>query len=380
MSKNLVIAIYNHPEYYPPTLSAIEYLSCRYDKVFLVHRNVQGFDWKYPENVELVAVKKLIPVRAAEQASFTDKVSWFITFTRLFFSTVRKCDADTILIYDCLPLLSLRWIYSLIKRPVILWYHNHDVADPKYLKKWSLTWWASKAENWVFPKLDIFSLPALERKVYFPLDKLKGRFCFLPNFPSVKVYERYRLQVKNDGIIKLLYQGSIGELHGLEEIIPLLGQTIKGRELQLVLKGFVSQDYLRKLQLLAEQHGVAGRVIYIGPGGYNGVISNTASCDIGIGIHKKEDIMNQTLGTASNKIYEYAALGLPVLLYNNAHFKSSLEKFSWAFFTDCSAASLVQCLESIISNYELYSHQAVADFKETLNFEHFFLPVIDSLP
>ena len=73
---------------------------------------------------------------------------------------------------------------------------------------------------------------------------------------------------------------------------------------------------------------------------------------IGIGIHRKEDIMNKTLGTSSNKIYEYAAAGLPVLLYDNQQFRNYLGKYKWAFFTDCSKASLISALETMERNIQ----------------------------
>ena len=379
MSKTLIVAIYSHPEYYPPTLNALEYLSRDYDTIYLVHRNITGFDWQYPPNVHLVSQKKLLPVREAEKTGFLKKIFWFASFTMLFFSLVRKHKPDTILFYDCMPLLSYRLFHFFMTKPNVLWYHNHDIADPAYLKKNSLTWWAWKSESWIFPKLDLFTLPAVERKTYFPMENLKGRFFFLPNFPSVKIYERYNNVKKDKNYLKILYQGSIGEQHGLEEIIPLLGTDTGQREWQLILKGFIDPVYLQRLQDLAKQYNVAGKLIYKGPGGYREVIENAAGCHIGIGIHKKPDVMNKTLGTASNKIYEYAATGMPVLLYSNEHFKEHLGTYKWAFFTDCTASSLITCLKEIVKDYENMSRQARNDFATSLNFEYYFMPLMKHL-
>jgi len=86
--------------------------------------------------------------------------------------------------------------------------------------------------------------------------------------------------------------------------------------------------------------------------------------------------MNKTLGTSSNKIYEYAASGLPVLLFDNAHFRNHLGQYKWAFFTDCTYESLIVNLEEIILNYPTLSNQARLDFEDKLNFENFIHPVI----
>ena len=93
-------------------------------------------------------------------------------------------------------------------------------------------------------------------------------------------------------------------------------------------------------------------------------------------IHKGQDTMNKTLGTSSNKIYEYAAVGLPVLLYDNEHFKSHLAKRTWAFFSDLTQESMIKNLDDIFENYNHISKSALKDFKEELNFESYFEPII----
>jgi glycosyltransferase involved in cell wall biosynthesis len=375
----LVIAIYSHPEYYPPTLSALENLSTLYESIYLLHGNTIGFDWKYPDNVTLVGSGDSFEPDEIQAASVGTKVSWFTSFTRTFYLLVKKHEPDTILLYDVLPILSYRLIRPWVKEPGILWYHNHDVVEKKYLRRYSLSWFAWKSEKWIFPRLNIFSLPAIERKEAFPMNLFKGDFVFLPNFPSKFIYKNQELKNDQPGkTIRLLFQGSIGTGHGFEQIIPLLNELVNGHTLQLVLKGFVSNEYAGNLRELAVSHGVEDRLLFIAPTGYSRVIENARTCDIGIGIHMKQDIMNRTLGTASNKIYEYAALGLPVLIYDNEHFRMTLGKYSWVFFTDASESSLKNCLQEIIDNLPSLRKAAVKDFDQ-FSFENYFKDVIDIL-
>lgn len=378
--KNLVIAIYSLPDYYPPTLNAIEYLSGQYDSISILHRNLTGSSWNYPPNVRLITPKKLYSVKEVENANIFKKIFWFLQFTLDFFSVINRVRPDTILIYDSLPVLSYQLFHSFIKRPKILWYHNHDVIDPQYVRKWSISWLAWKTEKWIFPKLNIFSLPSIERRDFFPVEKLKGKFFFLPNFPSLLIYNKYKvLQNGTTEETKILFQGSIGPLHGLEEIIGILNTCIKGKTIKLFLKGFISDAYKSELLELSAKYGVSDKIIFLPPTGYSKVIENAQTCHIGIGIHKKQDIMNKTLGTSSNKIYEYAASGLPVLLFDNAHFRNHLGQYKWAFFTDCTKVSLIANLEKIILNYPSLSNQARLDFEDKLNFENFIHPVIGYL-
>ncbi len=380
MGRNLVIAIYSHPEYYPPTLNALEFLSKRYDTIYIVHGNITGWDWPFPSNVKLLHSGELIAVREFELRPMHYKVRAFWRFARLLAKTIRSSGTKTLLVYDYLPWLAYRLTRWRLPKDLLLWYHNHDVAEAAYIRKGSISWWAWKSEQKTFPRLDIFSLPSIERKACFPMNRFGGQFFFLPNYPSVSIYKREKQQEKDQtGPVRLLFQGSIGPLHGLEEIIPLLGDTTGGRSLQLVLKGFASEEYKTSLLQLAEKNGVKDKLVFLPPTGYQEVIRNAQTCHIGIGIHKKQDVMNKTLGTASNKIYEYAASGMPVLVYDNGHFRSTLQNRSWVVFTDTSANSLREALAKIMAQYGQLGAAALKDFETELCFEHYFKPVLKFL-
>jgi hypothetical protein len=379
--KNLIITLYSPPEYYPPTLNAIEFLAQEFNTVTVVFRNYTSFNWIYPKNVTLITTGSSISVREAEGSSLISKVYFFAEYIYTLFKTFKRTKARCIMMCDYIPVLSVYLLLPLIKRPELLWYHNHDVGEAKYLRKWTISWFAWKSESWIFPQITLFSLPAIERKKYFPMLSFKGTFFFLPNFPSVKVYSRMTESFfsKPTHVIKLLYQGSIGELHGLEEIIPILNIKIGERSLNLILKGFVENNYLASLRELGRKHGTLEKIIYLPPTGYQQVVENAFTCHVGIGIHMKDDIMNNTLGTASNKIYEYAASGMPVLIYDNQHFRNALKGREWVFFTDTSRSSLLKCLSEIVNSYDRLSACARNDFENELCYEKYINPVLDHL-
>jgi glycosyltransferase involved in cell wall biosynthesis len=378
--KVLLIAIYSHPDYYPPTLNAVENLSSLYQEIYILHRNIPGLNWKYPVNVHLIGTKKQFSVQRVEKAGYFRKLIWYLAFSRKLFLTFKKYKPHAFLITDYLSILAFRLVFPFIIKPQILWYHNHDVAEEQYVKKYSMTWFSWKSEKWLFPKLDIFTLPALERKDRFPMNLFNGEFFFLPNFPSRLVYKSDIIENKyRDSTYRILFQGSIGPQHGLEELIPLLKEKILGKDLVLVLKGFISADYLSELRTIANLHKVAEKLFYVGPTDYRGVIENGRTCHIGIAIHKKTDIMNTTLGTASNKIYEYAALGLPVILFDNGHFREVLGQYKWAFFTNTEINSFRGCLMDIIRDYQSLSRAAFNDFYSKLSFEEYLEPVKEIL-
>jgi glycosyltransferase involved in cell wall biosynthesis len=377
MGKNLVMAIYSHPEYYPPTLNAIDQLAPHYDQILVLHRNITGFDWAYPPNVQLIGPEKLMPVRDAERVSTLKKIFWFIQFCGLFVRTIRAYKPQVVVLYDCIPVLCYRMTRFFFRKPMTLWYHNHDVTDPKYVRKFSISYFAWKSEAWIFSRLQMFTLPSVQRKEFFPMEKLLGEFHFLPNYPSL--IRNSLKEVKSESEYRILYQGSIGPMHGLEQIIPLLTNKYKDRSIHLVLKGFCNEDYLNTLKNLADIYAVRDKIEYLPPSGYHEVIVNANKCHIGVGIFMKADIMNRTLGTASNKIYEYAAAGLPVLIYDAKYFRESIDKKDWTFFTDGSSASINRLLEEIINDFNKISNSARADFKNCFSFDLYFEPVLQIL-
>jgi hypothetical protein len=97
-----------------------------------------------------------------------------------------------------------------------------------------------------------------------------------------------------------------------------------------------------------------------------------ASCHIGIAIFEKKDVMNNTLDTSSNKIYEYAALGLPVLYLNSSSVSEILSGYKWAFGVDMTEESMFAAITKMMSEYEVYSNSAHNSFNEELNFQHHF--------
>ena len=373
----VLVTIFNPAEFYPPTINAVEYLSEKYKSIELVTHSIDATNqWTFPENVRVTYAGKWQTDMAI--SGHIKNITRFLNYVRIFWKRLKNNQYDVILLYE--PYAALAYMLSSFfvgKRKALLWYHNHDILEPGGQGKISIGRFASKAEHSIFNKLSIFSLPSNERKEYFSMDKLKGNYFFIPNYPSKKFYSKFYTKKTPGSNLRIIYQGRIGEGHGLEEIISLLKEPLNGKQLTLCLKGIIEKNYKDALIALAEKHNVAGQVFFYGLTSYKEVPLLASTCDVGIAIHTKTDVMNKTLGTSSNKIYEYAGLGLPVLLYDNTHFKEHLGKYKWALFTDCSKQSLQQSLLEIINRYEELSSAAFTDFITELNFESYIEPLIN---
>jgi hypothetical protein len=371
-----LLVLYSHVEGYPPSLNAIQLLSAKFESISIVHRNTLPNTWVFPGNVKIVSSRKLTPYTTIKTKSPVWKAVSFLKFTRLFYAQIKKNKPDWLIIHDPLALMSWYLITKIYRSRPKVWYHNHDVilGNESFLAKY-----AYKAQNAIFKDLDVFSLPANERKINFPMESFKGNYFYLPNYPGRYLYDRYFQPRKKENSIKLVFQGHIGAGHCLEEILQILRDPNIPYDLHLVLKGFKDEAFLAGLMKLAAALDVSDRVHYHPVSSYTSVPEVASQSHIGIGIHTGQDVMNRTLGTASNKIYEYAALGLPVLLFDSPHFKSHLQEYSWAFFTDGSVKNLKQVILEILNNYEQFSTAARNDFNRKLNFEFAFKDVLQQL-
>lgn len=376
---NLVVGIYYHPEAYPPTLNAVAELSKCFDHITVVHRPHLKGSWKYPANVKAVASGSFVTGAQQERSTVTKKVLFFRRFMADLLKAIRAESASVVLLYDVHALFAYRMIRPLIGGKHIAWYHNHDVSELERERKYSIGWFACKTEKKIFKELDIFTLPTADRLRYFPMNTFTGKQFVIPNYPSLDFYGSFYKQKSIGDTVRLIFQGRIGEGHGFEEIIPLLSQTVNGKQLQLILKGFCDEQYKQRLLELAGEYKVSDRLTFAGFTAYEEVPRLAASCHIGIGIFAKHETMHITLGTASNKLYEYAAVGLPVLYLDEPHFSQYLQKYEWAIPVQLNAGSIQDAIEQIINNYAQYSAAAYESFRTSLNFEGVFQPVITYL-
>ncbi len=375
-NKQIVIGLYWHPEYYPPTLNCINSLLERDYKIKIVCLNLfNGNDsGSVQDNVQIITCGKYRSIREYNQLPVLKKMILWIQFTTKLLIHLKS--QSVVLLYDPIPLLSYGIIHKLFKTKKFIWYHNHDILQQKLQRRFSISWFASKYEALFFKYLDLFTLPSEERKQCFPMISACKQYFFLPNYPVIKdVLPNNKAGVNE--FIKVIFQGSISTTSGIEHIVDILPFQWHGRRLKIILKGYIDQSYLEQIFSILEQKNCLDCLEYYPPSSYAEVFPLTASCDIGWAVFKSNDIMALTLGTASNKIYEYASAGLPVIYADYPHFTEHLSRFKWAVPTDLSPDDLKLKIINILDNYSDYSLAAINDIKNHINFGVYIRPVLD---
>lgn len=367
----IVAAVYSHPDYYPPTVNALNSLAPSVEEIIVLARNVKAYeDPKYNNKIKIRLTGRYKSIRETETASYFWKLKSFVIFTISLYKSINKSRAEWFIAYDPIPLLSFSIVRYFVKSCPKLWYHNHDVLEQNRLKKYSISWFAYRNEQKNFNKLDVFTLPSLERQKYFPMNNLKGKFFFLPNYPVRK--NIIPSAPKKDRTIKLIYQGHIGEGHGLIEIIKYLKDQKTRLDIKLTIIGFSSQEYINQLNELILNLALGECVKILEPINHNELMKLTAEHDIGLAIHQPLNVAFKTAATSSNKIYEYISCGLPVIMLNDSTYEEILGKRQWSFFTDLSNQSLDALISYIYLNKKQIADLAKADFQNELNYEKHF--------
>jgi glycosyltransferase involved in cell wall biosynthesis len=306
------------------------------------------------------------------------KIYLYVLFLIKLFYLIRVKRNSFVLAYDPIALAMTHVVRT---KKIKVWYHNHDLLEVDKSSS-IIQKLVKKLEVSEIDLVDIFTLPSVERKEYFNLNKYNGFFSILPNYPSLKLYKPFfeRRELALEDSFNILFQGSIGPGHGIEDFIKLLPKAdeIMKKRIKLNLKGKVDDKYRSELEGLALALGVSDGLVFHSYTTYDKVPELTSKCHLGIAIFTKSDTMNATLGTASNKIYEYAASGTPIVYYNSAHFEKYLGQFEWAFATDLSEKSLINIIKRIETDFVQLSLSAYSDFRKSFNFEYVVNSVLDS--
>ena len=129
---------------------------------------------------------------------------------------------------------------------------------------------------------------------YFPINELKGKFFFLPNYPSKKIYDEFfkSREKPNLNEFHIIFQGSIGEGHGIEEIISILGYNSElNKTIFLNLKGLISKEYKEMLLEIARSKNISEYIKFHGFTSYEEVPRLASKCQLGIAIFTKTGIV-----------------------------------------------------------------------------------------
>lgn len=191
------------------------------------------------------------------------------------------------------------------------------------------------------------------------------------------------LRAQNHSFDSIVFrQGSIGPGHAIESTIrsmPMWSNPNTG----FVLMGPISSEFIAEMQQLAEEHGVADRLVILPPVSYDEIFAYTGGATIGHALYSPVNANNQFSTTASNKLMEYMAASLPVLVSDRPGLRALVQTYGCGVTADeSSPASIAAAINSLLNDPDRAQHMGQAGrhaFEEVFCYDKQFAPVLTAV-
>jgi glycosyltransferase involved in cell wall biosynthesis len=374
VERRLQVFFYGNPDQYPPIINGARLLAsagfvlevfCRWDGA--------PSDVSYPGKVSVYRIKTETGSSWREYLSFVGKV-------------FRRGDKQVAAFigHDMHGLLPARLLSSHHRRPVI--YHCHDFSE-KDRRIPTGSGLVRSFERRFARGVDLVVVPDAERGAVIQ-EELR-----LPKSPLVVANSPLMIAAKRSDALQpallkhgktfsrvLFRQGRIGPGHAIETTlrsILLWDNPTWG----FVLMGPGEQSYLRTLNTSAKALGVDRQFAILPAVGYDEVPQFTCGADCGHGLYQPVTLNHRLYTTASNKIMEYMAAGLPILVSDSPSLRNLMNKYRCGLTAnEESPESIAAAVNTLLGDMEKARQMGAAGrqgFEQRFCYERQFAPVLD---
>jgi len=371
---------YNNPDHYPPMINGAFVLAQHGIRQQIICRQYQSKvmpqgQVNYPSETRVVR----LPVASGGS---------LIAYLIFIWNVLRKSEPemDIVIGYDMHGFLPARLLAWLRRRPLV--YHCHD-----YLNNAGASTLAQRIIK-TFERLfartaDLVIVPDSGRAVFMadelslrqpPMVIANAARIFHSRNRSLLVETLQKHEIQLDRVV--LRQGRIGPGHAIEVTIRSMPYW-KSDDWGFVLIGPVEPDYAGFLVSLAEDYDVASRFAILPAVSYPEVSQYTAGANLGHALYEPIHINNRHITTASNKILEYIAAGIPLLLSNSSGSDNLLSRYQVGLTADVdSPESIAEAVNTILGDDALarqMGERSRQAFENEYNYAHQYAPVIARL-
>jgi len=370
------VIFYNNPDTYPPIVNGLRLLSQAGFVCDLVCRD-DGERWgvSYPPKVNVQRVVTRGHSSWREYVGFVARV-------------MRRASSTTSVFigHDMHGLLPARLLATFYRRPLV--YHCHDFTDASRVLPLGSR--IVRAFEQRFARTaDLVIVPDRERAAYMKRALgLKKPPVVVANSPLTRPASsgaplQVALGERGKSFERIVYrQGRIGAGHGIEATlrsIPAWRSTSWG----FVVMGIGEPAYLEELTALAHSLRVEQQFVILPPVSYDRVLDFTPGADLGHALYEPVHINNLHMGTASNKVMEYMAAGLPLLVSNRSSLRALVEKYECGVTADESQPESIAIAINTLFEDEAGARRmaasASAAFDEVFSYGRQLAPVLDAL-
>lgn len=363
---------YANPDGYPPIVNSTRLLAQAGYAIDILCRN-DGQDWRieYPAT----ATVRRLPD--------TSRRTWaaYMAFVWRVWRQARP-EAAVFVGHDMHGLLPARLLASRYRRPLI--YHCHDFALEHDRLAWGGRLVAAFERRWAHTA-DLVLVPDAERgEIIRKALQLPRAPLIVANAPLQVPPPSQRLQQSLEALGHrwqriVLRQGQVGPGHALEATIrsiPFWQSDTWG----LAILGGGDPGFKRVLRQLAAGLRVQSRVAFLPAVPYDEVLQFTVGADLGHGLYEPAHVNNVYIATASNKLMEYMAAGIPLLTSDRIGLRDLVSRYACGVVADESdPQSIAQAVNQLLADPEQAQQMGANGrraFSEVFCYEKQFAPVL----
>jgi len=272
------------------------------------------------------------------------------------------------LIITNIPLLQLKWVkyflwfWNIYKKNIICYdkiiasdlyslfplSFNHNKKNIIYDSREIYTELAihknNKIKNYILSiieKTSLYKVNVILTTANSDQDYLKKKYIQYKNIQYYNIYNYpYSFENKKNDFLRkkfnisyenkiLLYQGVIQKNRGITQLIKIIKNT---ENIYGVIVGY--GEYKKYFKNIINKMGLSGRILFLGKIPYNQLLQITSSADIGFALIPEVGISNRF--ALPNKIFEYAAAGIPTLATPLVNMKKAINKYNLGVCIDYS--------------------------------------------
>ena len=384
MKAPLLITLYSNPDYYPPTVYAVRILSS-YFRIHILCRNMEKPFQDWPAGVTIERFGKYASVGDKEAAGACAKLIEYAKFVARARVLIKEIRPALVYAYD-----PHAFVASIVGRmvgsstPVI--FHQHELPEMRSLSWASLQGWVVWAALRGTKSADATVFPEKYRAREWLMAAGDSRApIIVPNCPdqsyfpapadwSGTIAERYCAR-------EAVYVGSVGADNGHLEALRAI--AIADGNVRLRVIGSFRPEFETNFNKLARELGVTKRISLDGWIAHDEVPARRSGSSAGLSLYKPVTKNLEYMGSASNKLFEYAAMGMPVVVPDRASYRDFLGDAEWVTYADVEQpASIARAIDSIFADRERYiamSRAARRAFEEQYNYERVFAPALERM-
>ncbi|MDQ3025075.1 MAG: glycosyltransferase [Pseudomonadota bacterium] len=350
----LHLIFYGDPNGYPPIINCVRSLAQDGWRISLVCRDARTHpDVVFPDSVTVIRAPSDASHRWREYLSFTWKAL-----------RLTPSDASVVAGHDMHGLVPAALASVLRSLPLV--YHCHDYSELK--RKLPAGSAVVKRLERLFARKAALTIVPDSRRAEVVARELRLRRppFVLPNSPprsSIPKEAALRRTLATVGIRFekiLLRQGRIGPNHGIEATIRSMPQWAD-RRWGFVLIGPSKPAFIGELDALSKELGVHDRFVVMPPISYDEILSYTLDGNLGHALYEPSNINHVEMGTASNKVLEYMASGVPCLVSTSSSAASLVASFECGVAADPSnPEDIARAINSVFLEHEVSKRMATA--------------------